>query len=287
MRKVMLLLVVFCGMFLSGAAFAKTVEFTVQENDNFHALAKKYAVKNTSLIALNKDRLKYHNNPNLIYPGQKFIVEIEGDEKVASSQTNKAGKDMVPNELAMPNSVKTVVVAAAKTSNMPVVRNSAEMMSPGIYTYILLIVIAIVMFVYIVLFLSGNKNTRKVSFLQERVGMKKGMIALRFKEKMGIISAVENDIEIAVSLEKCFVGMDEDKRLHCVGDGLVASVSGTYNEIAKFIAKMYVRNVHITMTFIKEATDGCVSPLVPLTIENRNELEKSIFEEIHLQRNKS
>ena len=84
-----MLCLVFLGVFLADLALAKTIEFTVQKGDNFWKLSKKYNVKHSLIIRLNRDKLKYQDNPDLIYPGQKFIVEIADKAENAAASSKK------------------------------------------------------------------------------------------------------------------------------------------------------------------------------------------------------
>ena len=118
MRAIIGMLVVF-GVFFANLCFAETNEFIVKKGDNFWKLSKQYHVNHAKLINLNSNRLRISGNPNLIYPGQKFLVEI-GSAGKANQQSQSAVKS-AEKIAAVKVEIKKQTVATEKVAkNLPV-----------------------------------------------------------------------------------------------------------------------------------------------------------------------
>ncbi len=287
-RFAILVVVLLCAVFFSSVVFAETIEFSVKKGDNFWTLAKKYNVNHRALIELNKGNLKNQKNPNLIYPGQKFIVKFE-------SIKSKTPVVMVP-----PEKVKTVKMEAEKAAvRIPIpeksvvkipVTTKTRMDKNGqdapinyvkVYLSLLVLLIFSLSLVALVFLFKRFQNKDKPFLLALRkrnISQKNVVIVDNNKE-----DEVSRSDNYQDQPERYFVGIDDDKILYCIGDE-ENQIIGNYDQIAKFSVKMCKEECRKYLILMEDDEFARVFGTRPLDADEKRQLELSISRELELLR---
>ena len=283
MRRFAILLTVLLGViFFSSLAFAETIEFTVKKGDNFWTLAKKYQVKHQALIALNRDKLKNPKNPNLIYPGQKFTVKLVsvGTKSPAGLPSlEKVSTVKVENEKAP---AKSLAVRKIKVDKK--VQNVSMDHAKNYFIAYTFFVSFLSFIVLAFIFKEGrNRNKINLSSLNEKNITPENVVIDGDTGKENFLKDEfsRSDNYRDVDPERCFVGIDEDKILHCIGDEQ-NMIIGTYDQVAKFSVSMCREECRKYLVLMEDAEFAKVFGLRPLDADEKRQLELSISRELEL-----
>lgn len=282
MRTAFVSLMVLFGVFFVNLACAQTIEFEIKKGDNFWKLSKQYDVKHSIIINLNKNKLRNPNNPHLIYPGQKFIVEVA--EKIVSVPMDNIvvqGKkeDNFSSQLsALINMQKVESEYYQSISEKSDFFN--KMVQFGIIVACL-VAIFICLLVTKKLYDSGPElvgDSEKVDEddLSETI-LKKNIKKGNVKSSIFIIKD-HDDINDS-SEERCFIGVDSKNNFHCIGTEV--EMHGTALEVAKFAARVYGKEYENSLVYIDNKSFGEIFSVRPLKSMEKIELENKIMKELY------
>ena len=283
-----IILVVFCFV---GVAKAETITFTVQKNDNFWKLAKKYQVNHAFLIAENRSRLKDVHNPNLIYPGQKFVVSLKNKSTESAKKADDSKVEFLDN-------MEISSLVNAKIKNQAELPSKSNFKSAGWKYFIFISLLLLLLGIF--LFRKKENNDKVVENKKEEQHK-----IINTQEENEIIINLENadiqdvqksdnpEIEVMLansnippneSLEKCSVVIDEDGRLHYFSTSS-AEISGSFDDIAKFIVNMNDEVGRIFLANVNNfAASDIFSSVRSLKDGERRDLELCILKEIYAKK---
>lgn len=120
MKKYILTIIgiVFFALLSNHAYALETI--TVKKGDNFWKLSVKHKVDWYELQKINAERLKIKGNPNLIYPGQIFLLPNAQKQKVSVPQLSQGEEKIVTKEVlpsSQGSSAKEKEIAAQESSS--------------------------------------------------------------------------------------------------------------------------------------------------------------------------
>lgn len=262
-------MITICAIFLGFLLFAqiaqaKVVEFTVIKDDNFTSLSKKYHVDHAKLIKMNRDRLR-SGNPNLIFPGEKFVVEIsdkvENATKSVSTkiETQKSNPSPVSSTLddstamevesivkyieGVPGHKSKLLVSGAGERSMQIQDRSKRMA-----------IIFTLIFTLIFLF---SMTCLPMTCLKRREVKTPG------------------EVETPNEEEKEVIGKSESGMYHILTRA--GGINGSLKEVSEFIVSSYGRSYLNHLGFVKAPLkDDIFGEINQLGLEERTQLDRYI-----------
>ncbi|NTW27444.1 MAG: LysM peptidoglycan-binding domain-containing protein [Candidatus Moranbacteria bacterium] len=286
----MLLVALFCGMFMFNIAFAQTMEFTVKKGDNFWTLAKKYQVNHAELIKLNHNKLRKAGNPDLIYPGDKFLVEIADNVKVEKQSQkiirNGNVEDISTNAIFSSYGTMNAATSSNQSNQGPVVAQQKKLTDGNKLFFIAIVGSSLLTGLFLM------KHKRKRIFWHSRFKLPSNELnpveiicvddpfEILPKQQMqtgGVLDTpkpevmiVENLFPDVDSLGKKVVGIT-GKNEFCLTDES-GGMKGDCKHVARFIADLYGNRYKEFVLYIKKPVHN-IFQMQSLNVQERSQLE--------------
>jgi LysM repeat protein len=251
MKTMATMFMVFFSLAFASVSFAETLEFTVKKGDSFKKLAKRFNVKQVELVMINRGKLKDQNNPDLIYPGQVFLVNIIKREDIDNGSA-KAEK-------------KQIMVISGNSTKIRHNKNigrSDDRVESGIMLAIM-IPLVLVLF-YILIF--------KMQLKQESVEDEKN----KNRNSWLTIPDYEDTME---KTDKCFIGTDSQNNIILVRKN--SKMVGSMTQVARNIASSYKEDYTKMVAYVGNDVLGALYSMNSLTSIKKIELEDAIAKELY------
>lgn len=251
MKTIVMMFMVFLGLAFASVSFAETLEFTVKKGDSFKKLAKRFNVKQAELVRVNMGKLKNQNNPDLIYPGQVFLVNVIKREDINNGSAKAENKQMM---ISGGNSTK---IRHSKNIDRSDERLESQIMLA------IMIPLVLVLF-YILIF--------KMRLKEENVKDEKN----KNRNSWLTIPDYEDTME---KTDRCFIGTDSQNNIILVKKH--SKMVGSMTQVARNIASSYKEDYTKMVAYVGNDVLGALYSMNSLTSIKKIELEDAIAKELY------